>query len=78
MNTVADVFDLWGSAVQLAADIGVSDSHARAMKRRNSIPPAYWAALVSAAERRGFQDITFELLAELSAKKRAASEEAAP
>lgn len=70
MKTFADIFAKWDTAAALGADIGVSDMHARAMKRRDSIPPEYWPQLVSAAHKRGVDEITIERLALMRASRR--------
>ncbi len=50
----ASIIDLWPSAEHFAADIGLKyPSHARVMKVRNRIPPAYEDKIVKAAAARG-------------------------
>lgn len=49
-------------------------------RQRDNLPPEYWMDIVAAAEKKGLQGITLELLAELAvekAKKPAQSEGAA-
>lgn len=70
MNTFADVFAKWDTIAAFGADIGVSSMHARAMKRRGSIPPEYWPATVAAAKKRGFHEVKLSALANLRASRR--------
>ena len=51
--------------------IGVTTEHATAMKRRGSIPAAYWPRLIGAAADGGIEGVTYEVLAELAAKRKA-------
>lgn len=69
MNNIqkyADVIDRWESVTQFAGDIGVGPKHAHAMRARDSIPPLYWPRVIEAATKRGKDDITYELLAQLA------------
>lgn len=68
MNCVADIIDLWPSAVVFADDVGVSPVRARAWKQRDSIPGSFWRRVVDAAEGRGYGEVTLELLARLAAR----------
>jgi hypothetical protein len=47
------IIDSWPSLSDFAKDAGVSYGAAKQMRRRNSIPVQYWAALVIAAKARG-------------------------
>ena len=69
MKTYADIIELWDTAEGFAADVGISGTLARLWKMRNKIPDHAWLAVVSAAERRGFE-VTLQLLAELSVTRR--------
>jgi hypothetical protein len=52
----ASIIDLWPSAEQFAADIGLKyPSHARVMKVRGRIPPAYEQRIIAAASARGIE-----------------------
>jgi hypothetical protein len=52
-----------------AADIGVPYVTANMMRQRNSIAARYWASIVEAAEKRGIEGVTIELLAELARQR---------
>lgn len=56
------VIALWPSLGEYADDIGAEYGTAKQHRRRNSIPDAYRSAVVSAARRRKFAGISFELL----------------
>ena len=73
MQTIADLMGLWPSVSEFARDIGVQPTHAHVMKVRGSIPSARWAAVVEAAKTRGIPGVTFEKLAELAARRKAAA-----
>lgn len=73
MQTFEDVFSAFGGAAKFAEATGVTASHAQTMKTRDSIPPAYWGDVVSAAARIGLEEITLEALADIAATKRQAS-----
>lgn len=66
--TVDDIFKCFGSATALGEAIGRNAVRAAEMRSRGSIAPKYWARLVDAARDRGFDDITFEALAEAHAR----------
>lgn len=70
MKTFADLFAKWDTIAAFGADIGVSDMHARAMKRRGSVPPEYWPQLVRAAKSKGVREVDIEALAEMRAARR--------
>lgn len=61
---MASVIDAFEGA--FGESIGIPDSHARAMRTRDSIPCRYWSAVVAEAEKRGIQGITFEVLARIA------------
>jgi len=69
MNSFADIIDLWPSAVELARDIGVSPGNVRAMKRLDSISAKYFVAIVAAAHYRGYEAVSYELMARLAARE---------
>lgn len=68
ITTYASIIIRWNSYADFAEDIGVDRKHAHAMFARDSIPPYYWLAVVKAASRRGYEGITYELLARLASK----------
>lgn len=68
MRSHAAIIDAFKGPTKFGRLIGVSGIHAHGMKRRNSIPPEYWPAIVAASasatdpKQRG---ITIELLSTL-------------
>lgn len=66
METFAQIIDLFGGPLAFSEAIGIPDSHARAMKARNSIPLAYWARMVRAAKVRGIKGLTVERLVSIA------------
>lgn len=70
MRTFDDIFKAFGGPASYAKAIGIQVFHARTMKQRGSIPPAYWSDTVKAAEERGLTDVTLESLAEAAQAKR--------
>jgi len=52
-----------------AKAIGIPASHARVMKKRNSIPPLYWPRVVEAAEAKQIEGITLTTLSALYLKR---------
>ena len=72
--THADVIDEWKSISVFADDIGVAYGTAKAMRRRNSIPPEYWLLVVHKATERAFASVTLEVLAAAVAKVPEAAE----
>jgi hypothetical protein len=67
MDSFSDIIDAFQGTFGEA--IGVPDSHARAMKARDSIPDGYWSRTVVAAAAKRIEGITLELLAKLAAAK---------
>jgi hypothetical protein len=61
------VIDAFGGPSSYAVAISIPDSHARAMKARDSISPAYWRRTASAAVARQIRGVTFLRLAEIAA-----------
>lgn len=61
------VIELWETAEALGLDVGESGTNVRAWKYRCNIPAPYWVRLVGAARRRGYDAVTYELLARLAA-----------
>jgi hypothetical protein len=68
MQTFRDVIEAFGVA-SFAKLIGVEQSHARAMKTRNSIPPEYWATVVENAPAEHKSEITFDALRAMRAQR---------
>jgi len=74
----ASIIDAFGGPAAYAAAIGIPDSHARAMKARDSIGPAYWRRTALAAAARKLAAVTFErvaLTAAIAAEQRLADNE---
>lgn len=68
MENFGEVIDQFGGPAAFAKAIGIDDSHARAMKTRNSIPAEHWQKVVGAARSLNL-DVSYELLATLRAKR---------
>lgn len=80
METFSDIIGSFGGPAKFAEAINIKGFHAQSMKERDSIPPAYWADTVSAAERlakieeddkkrEALQGVTLEKLADLAKAK---------
>jgi hypothetical protein len=57
-SSLIDRFGIAG----FASDVGVSYGAAKQMRRRDSIAPEYWAAVIAAAQYRGWHDVSAESL----------------
>jgi hypothetical protein len=68
ITTYASIITRWPSFGTFAKDVGIPRKHAHAMYARDSIPPYYWLAVVKAADERGYNGITYELLVKLASK----------
>jgi hypothetical protein len=67
-DSYSNVIEAFGGPAAYGGAIGIPDSHARAMKTRDSIPPAYWRRTAAAAAgRKSLAWITFEKLAAIAA-----------
>lgn len=62
MMTHADIISAWPRIADFASDIGVTDSHARVMKLRNSIPTSYWDAALEGARKRAIEGVSLQSL----------------
>lgn len=62
------IIDAFGGPAAFAKELGIPASHARAMKTRNSIAPAYWSTLIVKARTRGIW-LTEEMLVALYARR---------
>lgn len=69
MNSFAEIIDAFGGTSSFGEAVGIPDSHARAMKARNSIPDGYWMRVVEAARERDIGGITLESFAELASAR---------
>ena len=65
-------FGRWQTLCSFAADIGVSQNTAKKMRQRNSIASEHWASVAAAAKRRGYGEITLDLLQQSKAGDAAA------
>lgn len=63
-----EVIDCWERLADFADDINVAHGTAKAMRRRNSIPPEYWLSAVEGADRRGIEGVTLRRLASIAAE----------
>lgn len=68
-----DLINLWPSLSDFASDLSVKYGTAKAMRRRSSIPPGYWAAMVAKAKARKIKGVTEEALALAAAKPEGAA-----
>lgn len=72
MHTFGDVIGLWPSVKEFAGDIGITPLLARQMRNRDSISAKYWQRIIDAADERDIPGVTYEALAALAARRRAA------
>lgn len=75
-DSVDTLFEALGGAARVGAIIGKSTEHAAAMRRRRSIPVAYWPALIADARARAITGVSYETLALMHAQPAASSEPA--
>ncbi len=61
--THAGIINLWPSLTDFAADLAIEYGTAKAMRRRSSIPPEYWLAVVRSAAAREIEGVSLEALA---------------
>jgi len=71
MKSFAAIINAWPHPSKFAEDVGVSPALVAVWKTRNSIPAAYWNWVVTCAEKRGIEGVSFELLRRLTQAKRA-------
>ena len=67
MKEFNDIAERWPSRAMFATDLGVKYTTARGWSQRDSIPSAYWRALINAGMRRNIE-ISPDLLIDLAAK----------
>lgn len=73
MSDVSEIISKWPSAEAFSEDIGLKyRSHGRVMKVRGRIPELRWPAVIAAAERRGIEGVTREVLEAANGKREAA------
>lgn len=68
-----DFIKMWPTLSDFASDLGVQYGTAKAMRRRNSIPPLYWPVMVERARARRLKGVTERALAMAVAKASAAA-----
>lgn len=73
MKSATEIIKAFGGCPAFARAVGITDSHARTMLARNSIPPRHWQVVVSAAEAAGIEGITLGALAESVADQQRAT-----
>jgi len=69
VSSFSKVIERWANFGDFAKDIGVTRKHAYGMWLRDSIPIWYWGYLVKNAHKRGYHEITRDLLYELADDK---------
>ena len=70
-KSFSDVIRLWGTAPEMATDVGVTQLVIRAWKRRGSIPGEYWTTVAAAAQKKPFAAlVTLEVLATLGSQRK--------
>ena len=67
VSTFREVLGLWPSLRDFASESDAPLVSARKWQQRDSIPPEFWIQVSEAAQRRGFNGITVELLTRLRA-----------
>lgn len=70
--TYKQLIDAWPSLHSFADDLGTSYNTAKQMRRRDSVDPGYWSAMVSGAAKRGIVSVTvtLEALAAIEAARK--------
>lgn len=58
-----ELINLWPSLTAFAGDLSIQYGTAKAMRRRNSIPPVHWPAIVERAKARRIKGVTLQSLA---------------
>jgi hypothetical protein len=71
-HSFVEIIDKFGGPAAFAREVGMTAGAAKQAKRRGSIGSRWFAPTVQAAERCGFDDITYERLSELAASREAA------
>lgn len=70
MKLFAPIIRRWPTVPEFARDVGCTVPAAGQWMHNDSIPAAWFAAVVRAAIKRGFNDITLDLLADRAEKRR--------
>ncbi|TKT80013.1 hypothetical protein XW59_006535 [Aquamicrobium sp. LC103] len=74
--SISALIDTWPTIAEFASEVGCGYEAARQMRRRESIAPEHWAAVVVSCERREIEGVTFEWLARQRTKATASGEAA--
>lgn len=69
MSTFSRLIDRWQTVAAFADEIGVAYVTAHAMKTRDSINARHWPAVMAAARKHGWDDVTLESLVEMSRRR---------
>lgn len=77
MMTHRDIVNLWPTATALASDIGASEITVRQWRNRNSIPARHWQAVLRAADERGLNLCSDDLINGVGASPAPTGSEAA-
>jgi hypothetical protein len=72
--THADFINLWPSLSAFAEDLSIQYGTAKAMRRRKSVPPVHWPAMVTGAKARKIKGVTLATLALAAATPKAPAE----
>src|SRR5688572_18238581 len=72
VSSFTAVIDLWGNVAAFAREIDEPYENTQQWRRNDSIPGRAFAAIVRAAEARGFPQVTHELLCGFAEAKHAA------
>lgn len=67
-NSFRDIIEKWDHTSDFAVAVGVPYERAKAWWRRDRIPGAYFAAVASAAQRQGYDDVTERALSAIAAR----------
>ena len=67
VDSFREVLGLWSTLRDFASEVDAPLVSARKWHQRDSIPPEFWIKVSDAAQRRGFDGITVELLTRLRA-----------
>lgn len=68
------IIQRWNPVADLARDVGCTDLVVRQWANNDSIPAAWFAPIVRAALKRGYSEITLDLLADRAEKRRLSRE----
>ncbi len=71
LNSFREVIGLWPSlrALSEEPEVGANLMAVRKWQQRDSIPSEEWMGIAKAAQKRGFSEVTIELLAQIKAAK---------